>query len=160
MKPLSLDAAQRRRKDLAAIHVIAAKQLRLDEGTYRALLERVAGVRSAADLDARGRAKVLGELRRLTGEGARRMRNAVPLPDAPQHVREELQAMVAKIGAMLEESGRPWTYAHGLAGRMFKVHRVEWLHAEQLHRLVAALAIDQKRRRDRSRAVQVCERPT
>ena len=142
-------AAQRRRADLAAIHVIAGKQLRLDEDTYRALLERVAGVRSAADLDVRGRIKVLEELRRLTGEGKDRMRNAVPGPDAPQNVREEIAGMVAKIGAILAEAERGWPYAHGLAVRMFKVQRVEWLKADQLHRLVAALSIDQKRRRSR-----------
>lgn len=142
-------AALRRRKDLAAIHVIAAKQLRLDEETYRALLERVAGVRSAAELDVRGRIQVLQELRRLTGEGGRRMRNALPGPDAPQNVRDEIAGMVAKVGAILAEAERGWPYAHGLAVRMFKVQRVEWLKANQLHRLVAALAIDQKRRRSR-----------
>lgn len=145
----TFDAAAKRRKELAAIHVIATKNLRLDKDTYRALLERVTGARSAADLDARGRGKVLAELRRLSGEGAMRMRNAVPTGDVPQNVRDELQAMVSKIGAILEEAGRSWAYAHGLANRMFKVARVEWLRAEQCHRLVAALAIDQKRRRSR-----------
>lgn len=142
-------AAERRRKDLAAIHTIAAKRLHLDQNTYRALLDRVAGVRSAADLDVRGRIKVLEELRRLSGDGARRMVNAVPQPDAPQNVREEVAGMVAKVGAILAEADRGWPYAHGLARKMFGVQRVEWLKANQLHRLVAALSIDQKRRRAR-----------
>jgi phage host-nuclease inhibitor protein Gam len=42
---------------------------------------------------------------------------------------------------------RDWNYAHALAEKMFGTHRVEWLHADQLHKLVAALMIDQKRRR-------------
>lgn len=152
MPAMSIDrAAARRAKQIAAIHVLARKRLRLDESTYRDLLERVAGVRSAADLDAAGRARVLAELRRLTGEGARQMRNAVPAPGAPAHVREEISAMVGKVGAILAESGRSWAYAHGLARRMFKVQRVEWLHGDQLHRLIAALEIDQRRRGARER---------
>ena len=145
----SLEAADRRRKDLAAIHVMASKQLRLDEDTYRALLERLAGKRSAADLNTRERMAVLDELRRLVGGGVQRMRNAVPPVDEPTNVRAELRAMVSKVGAILEEAGRSWAYAHGLANRMFRVQRVEWLTASQLHRLVAALSIDQKRRRVR-----------
>ncbi len=146
---LSLAAADRRRKELAAIHVMASKQLRIDQDTYRALLERVTGKRSAGDLNARERTAVLDELRRLIGGGVKRMRNAVPPVDEPQNVRAELRAMVSKVGAILEEADRSWAYAHGLAVRMFKVQRVEWLRAEQLHRLIAALAIDQKRRRAR-----------
>ena len=82
-----------RNKQLAAIHVMAAKRLRLDRETYVALLQRVAGVDSAGKLDGRGRAAVLDELRRVAGEGQRQMRNAVNLPDAPQNVREEIAGM-------------------------------------------------------------------
>lgn len=145
----TLEEADRRRKELAAIHVLASKQLRLDQDTYRALLERVTGKRSAADLNARERTAVLEEMRRLIGGGVQRMRNAVPPVDEPQNVRNELRAMVSKVGAILGEADRSWAYAHGLANRMFKVQRVEWLTAGQLHRLIAALAIDQKRRRRR-----------
>lgn len=134
-----------RRKQLAAIHVLAKRKLKLEDDTYRELLERVSGKRSAADLDVRGRAMVLAELRRLTGDGARQMRNAVALPDAPQNVREEIAAMVGKVGALLAQSGKSWNYAHGIAKRMFRVQRVEWLKADQLHKLVAALSYAQKR---------------
>lgn len=134
-------------RQLAAIHVMASKRLRLDRETYVALLQRVAGVNSSADLDARGRAKVLDELRRLAGEGQQQMRNAVSLPDAPQNVREEIAGMVAKVGAILAELGKGWNYAHGTAKRMFNVQRVEWLRPDQLHRLVAALSYSQRRQR-------------
>jgi len=138
-------AGDPRVRQLAAIHVLASKRLRLDRETYVALLQRVAGVTSSADLDARGRGKVLDELRRLAGEGQEQMRNAVNLPDAPQNVREEIAGMVAKVGAILAELGKSWNYAHGTAKRMFKVQRVEWLRADQLHRLVAALQISANR---------------
>ena len=141
------NAAKARNKQLAAIHVLASKRLHLDRDTYVALLQRVGGVASSADLDQRGRVKVLDELRRLTGEGQRQMRNAVNMPDAPQNVREEIAGMVSKVGALLAEAGKSWNYAHGTARRMFKVQRVEWLRADQLHRLVAALSYAQKRQR-------------
>lgn len=136
-----------RTRELAAIHMLASKKLHLDRDTYVALLQRVGNVRSSADLDARGRAKVLDELRRLAGEGERQMRNAVNLPDAPQNVREELASMVAKVGAILAETGKRWNYAHGTARRMFKVQRVEWLRPDQLHKLVAALQMSANRQR-------------
>lgn len=142
-----VNVSARRNRQLAAIHVLASKRLRLDRDTYVALLQRVGGVRSAADLDQRGRATVLDELRRLTGEGQQQMRNALNLPDAPQSVREEIASMVVKVGAILAETGKPWAYAHGTAKRMFKTARVEWLRADQLHKLVAALSYAQKRQR-------------
>ncbi|MEI7036463.1 regulatory protein GemA [Fulvimonas yonginensis] len=134
-------------RQLAAIHVLASKRLRLDRETYELLLQRVAGVSSSADLDARGRAKVLDEMRRLADEGEKQMDNAVSLPDAPQNVRDEVAGMVAKVGAILAELGKGWNYAHGTAKRMFKTDRVEWLRPDQLHRLVAALQISANRQR-------------
>lgn len=147
--PLPGKASLQRNKQLAVIHVLAQKRLRLDRDTYVALLQRVSGAASSADLDRAGRIKVINELRRLTGEGEQRMRNAVALPDAPQNVREEVAGMVAKVGAILAETGKSWNYAHGTARRMFKADRVEWLRADQLHKLVAALSYHQKRQRTR-----------
>ncbi|HCA6404271.1 TPA: DUF1018 domain-containing protein, partial [Pseudomonas aeruginosa] len=50
--------------NLAKIH-IAKTQLGMDDDTYRALLARVAGVRSAKDLGPRQVDQVLVELQRL-----------------------------------------------------------------------------------------------
>ena len=146
------NATAQRNKQLAAIHVLASKRLRLDRDTYVALLQRVGNVSSSADLDQRGRAKVLDELRRLADEGQQQMRNAVNLPDAPQNVRTEIAGMVAKVGAILAELDKSWNYAHGTAKRMFRVQRVEWLRADQLHKLVAALSYSQKRQRSKGSA--------
>lgn len=59
----------------AAIHV-AKKQLRLDDDTYRDLLDRVTGKRSTADMSDQEREKVLAEFRRQgfksAGTGTRR----------------------------------------------------------------------------------------
>lgn len=135
------------RRQVAAIHVLK-HQLGLDDGTYRDLLERVTGKRSAAALDAAGRSRALNELRRLAGDGSRHARQAVPpTKDAPRAVREDAAAMIGKVGALLADANRGWAYAHGMARKMFGVARIEWCTAEQLHRLVAALEYDKRRRR-------------
>jgi phage gp16-like protein len=57
-------SAPARRAALAKIHIAKAR-LALCDASYRDLLRRVAGVESAAALDARGIAAVLAEFRRL-----------------------------------------------------------------------------------------------
>lgn len=138
-------AAKRRTAQLAAIHVLANKQLGLDRETYVALLSRVAGVTSSAGLDGKGRQKVLDELRRLSGGTARRRAHA-EMPDTPESARADIAPIIGKISAMLAEADRTWEYAHSIARKMFKVERVEWLNPDQMHRLVAALSYDQQRR--------------
>lgn len=149
------EAVIRRRKQLAAIHVLAI-QLGLDDALYRELIYRVSGahghaVRSAADLSGIQRNAVLTELRHLAGESQYRARQIVPpAKDAPRSVREEAVAMIGKIGAMLADANRGWGYAHGMARRMFHVTRIEWCTSEQLRRIIAALNYDQRRRRKAS----------
>jgi phage gp16-like protein len=149
-KTLSTDeAAKRRTSQLAAIHVMASKQLGLDRETYVALLQRVAGVSSSASLDGRGRQLVLDELRRLAG-GTAKYRAHAAVPDEPENPRADIAAMIGKVSAILADGGRTWSYAHGMAKKMFKVARVEWLNPDQVHRIVAALSYDQKRRGKKS----------
>lgn len=143
MKSTRANRDRFRRQQLASIH-IAKKRLRLDDETYRALLERVGGHRSAADLDPHGRRAVLREFARLDGARVNALANRVP--GAPAKVNDEIAAMVAKVQAILDESGRSWNYANGMARRMFKCDRAEWLKPDQLHKLVAALSYDQRRR--------------
>lgn len=128
-----------RNLQLSKIH-IAKKDLGLDDETYRALLGRVAGVRSAKDLNPRQIGHVLAEFTRLgwqstTAEKARKA--PAPAPD-----REKL---MSKVEAFLAEAKRSWAYADGMALRMFKVERVEWLDPEQLRKVVAALTYDARR---------------
>lgn len=123
---------------LAKIH-IAKAQLGLDDETYRALLARVAGVRSAKDLTKRQMGLVLSEFERLGWTPKVSAKRTKPSPSA------ERAALVGKIEAQLAEAGRPWTYADGMARRMYKVDRVEWCDTAQLQGLVAALTYDAKR---------------
>lgn len=125
---------------LAKIH-IAKAQLGLDEETYRALLARVAGVRSAKDLSPRQVGAVLAEFERLGWQSkpAKKAGRKTPTPAVDR------KALVGKIEAFLAEANRPWSYADAMALRMFQVERVEWLDSGQLQRLVAAFVYDAKR---------------
>lgn len=127
-------------KFLAKIH-IARQQLGMDDETYRALLMRVAGVRSAKDLNARQASFVIAEFERLgfVAKAAKRQGRAKP------NVAKSRRAVTNKIEALLAEAARPWSYADGMAEHMFKVERVEWLSDDQLQRLMQALIIDAKR---------------
>ncbi|MBS0212354.1 MAG: regulatory protein GemA [Proteobacteria bacterium] len=138
-----------RTRQLAAIHG-CKRTLQLDDATYRDLLERVGGVRSAADLSPAGRARVLEEFRRLGAGAAGLMRNAVPAVTTAPNVQAGNEALIGKVGALLADSGRSWNYAHGMARRMFGRQRLEWLRHDELHRLVMALQIDANRRRKRA----------
>ena len=131
-------AARRRLRDLALIH-LAKQQLGLDDDIYRALLENVAGVRSARDLDAAGRAAVLARLREhgfrpLAGTAARR-----GTPQA-RYIRWLWSRLVsagrlprdAQIGAWLKAHTRRW-HPRG----------VGWARPESLPRDVAGRVIRQ-----------------
>ena len=123
--------AELRRRELAAIH-IAARQAGLTDDAYRDMLYAVAGVRSAADLDARGRAQTLDLLR-----GRRKI--PAPAPDK--------RRLIAKIRALLES--RPDAYAEAILQRMTgHPHRapLAWATPEQLRKVVAALSYDARRK--------------
>lgn len=134
--------AQPRNNALAQIH-IAKAQLGLDDDTYRAMLWGLARVKSAADLDHAGRAKVLAHLK-ASGFKDKRAGRPRPAPDRVEQVR--------KVEALLADAGRPWDYAHAMAKRMFGVERVDFCTPDHLQRLIAALVYDQKRRAERAAA--------
>ncbi|NMY85870.1 regulatory protein GemA [Pseudomonas proteolytica] len=131
----------RRNLQLSKIH-IAKKDLGLDDDTYRALLKRVAGVTSSKDITPMQAVAVLAEFKRLGWEQKAKPKTkgrAVP------NVAPDRKKLVGKIQAFLAEADRPWEYADGMALRMFKVERVDWLDAKQLGGLITALAYDAKR---------------
>lgn len=123
---------------LAKIH-IAKKELGLDDDTYRAMLHNVAGVTSSKDLDAAGAARVIDHLKRCGWQP--KASQAGKKPNAARGRR----ALVGKVEALLADAKRPWRYADAMAQRMFGVDKVDWLDAEQLVKLVAALSYDAKR---------------
>ncbi len=142
--------ADRRRSELAKIH-IGAKQLFDDDGDYRDMLESVAGVRSAKQLDEAGRLAVIEHLKACGAkfEPARKSglkRNPPPPPP-------DTERQIAKIRAMLAEDGLPDAYAEAILKRQCShPHRVplQWADSEQLRKVIAALAYRKRRmaRRD------------
>ena len=128
-----------RNPELAKIH-IAKKDLAMDDDTYRAMLQAVAGVSSASALTPAGVNAVLAHLKRCGWK---------PKPAAKAGkkpiVAAERTALIGKIEALLAEAGRPWSYADAMAQRMFSVDKTGWLRPNQLVRLIAALTYDAKR---------------
>ncbi len=129
-----------RTRDLKLIH-IAKRQMAWDDNTYRAILERITGNASAADLNAKQRSAVIDEFVRLGWKikHHKSHRNPGTLP-------EDRQRLIWKIGAYLADAGRVWAYADGIAKRVCKVESVRFATPEQLHKIVAALEYDQQRR--------------
>lgn len=133
--------ADSRRKDLAKIH-IAKKVLGISDTAYREMLKNIAGVASAADLDGRGRSKVLGHLRSCGFKPAyKHTRQQIKHRSAAK----EREPLLLKVRAILTDLRLPWKYADSMAKRMFKVDRVHWLEPDQLHKLTIALIYYQKR---------------
>ncbi|MCG8993239.1 regulatory protein GemA [Laribacter hongkongensis] len=124
---------------LAKIH-IAKKALAMDDATYRAMLQSVAGVSSSKALSDDGVTRVLAHLQRC-GWKPKTTAKAGKKPS----VGRNRQALIGKVEALLAEAKRPWGYADSLARRMFGVEKTDWLDAEQLAKLVAALTYDAKR---------------
>ena len=132
MKPVKTN----RQRDLAKIH-IAKKQLGLDDGTYREMLMQVAGVESAADLNAIGRSNVLAHMSRA-GFSASRRRG---YPGRPRNMDRggSRAGQLKKIEALLTVGEKPWNYAHALAKRICKADRIEWVTDGELYKIITAL---------------------
>jgi phage gp16-like protein len=135
-----------RRIQLGRIHQ-AAKQLGMDDATYRALLERVTGKRSSGAMTHAERNAVLQELARLGFKRSDATARRRVFAGRPKNVKDV--PMLRKVEALLADGKKPWSYAHALASKMFHVEKVEWLRTDQLHKLVSALQIDANRKENR-----------
>ena len=128
---------------------LGAKLLGLGDGEYRGLLDRVTGRRSAADLKLPELGRVIEEMERLGARFVRPDRRRKPKPPP------EKEPLIGKIRALLADAGRPEEYAEGILRKMTKhEHRspLAWATPEQLHKVVAALSYDQRRRKERGQS--------
>lgn len=133
-----------RSRELARIHILA-DELSLSRDAYEDVLWVVARVRSAAKLDDAGRRNVVAHLQRLRGQR--------PLPEGVAPNSLSSRPLLKKIAAQLSDAGRPWGYANAIAERLAGKSHLEFCSDEELGKVVAALAIDQKRRqRGKARA--------
>lgn len=118
-----------RQTDLAKIH-LAKRELGLNEAAYRALLARVSGLDSAAQLDAAGRRRVLAELRRL---GWRPMATAV---SGQARLIRVLWLRLHRAGAVHERSEQAM---NAFARRLTGVGEVRRLNSRQANTVIEAL---------------------
>lgn len=137
------------KNSLAKIH-IAKSQLGMDDDTYRLVLRTHGGVDSAKELSLVGAAKVLAHMERC---GFKVKTGGKDIGKRPKPAKGRA-ALVRKVEAQLADAGRPWSYVDGMAKRMFKVDKFDWLDAEQIGKIIAALSYDAKRRET---AVQAAE---
>jgi len=148
---VTVASADDRRRELAQIH-IAKKDLGIDDDTYRLMLRTIARVDSAADLNAEGRRQVIAHLKARGFKpkpGAKVQRNTADSAwDWVNNAAPDRQAMLRKIAVMLKDSEREKAYADGIGRNMFGIERVEFCAPDQLHRIVAALEYDRRRRRE------------
>ena len=121
------------RKLLAKIH-IARKDMRLEEEDYRAILERLTGKRSAADLSVPQLEAVLDHLASLGWKPPVRPFKKSGKP----HVRKIYAIWKAMCGAGIPES--PTREAlHAFVLRQTKVANPEWLSPEQANQVTEGL---------------------
>lgn len=147
---MTVAETKRRRGELAKIH-IGAKQLGGDKEAYRDMLEAVTGKRSAGDLDAAGRRKVIEHLESCGAKFERPRREARRPRPAP-----EIRELLKKVDALLinhPEGRKPRSYAEGILQHMASSpHRtpLEWAKSAQLVKVVQALEVDKRRRQRRA----------
>lgn len=127
------DRAAMRKRDLAAIHKMAA-QLGLDThdpspaSEYRSLLQQVGGAASAADLSADGRGQVIRHLMRLVGTAPRSL--------SPRQFIELLWQQLGTAGKLDDPSaGGLSKFIHRMTG----VHLASGLTAVQSGKVIEAL---------------------
>lgn len=148
-----IDPAEARLRLIRGVQAMRRK-LELEDVEYRDLVERISGVhgtprRSAGDCSIPQLAAIAAELRaKERGPGAKAGQQWVGRPKG------DLAPQLAKIEALLADHRREWDYAHTLAQRICKVHRVEWCKPDQLAKIIAALQIDANRHPERSRSAR------
>lgn len=140
-----------RRTRIGRIHM-GKKALGMSEREYRAFLMRhsgdehgVGGFDSSAHMT---EAQHLQVLKAMADAGFRADRAAANKrrrwPGEPATC--DSRPMLRKVRALLADGKKPWSYAHAMAKRMHGVDKVEWCDDQQLHKLVAAMEVDVRRK--------------
>lgn len=138
---------------LSKIH-IARQQLDMDDDSYRKMLARVAGVRSAKDLNVRTAERVLQELKTLGWKPAPSKR-----AQGKPHNLEKMPAEAKVVEAQLADMKLPWSYADKIATRMFRIGKFAWLNKpDQVQSVLAALHVEQEKRQLLAEVEHLCQR--
>lgn len=127
------------KRNLIRIIHTGKSRLGWDDETYRGVLARLTGHRSASDCSP-------AELDSVVAY----MRDAGFTPSASYGRRPRVAAgrkgMLSKIEALLAEAGRPWGYLDGVTERMLGEKKpLEWLSDDQVRQVMQMLIVDAKR---------------
>ncbi|ENP2198778.1 regulatory protein GemA [Salmonella enterica] len=105
-----------------------------DDATYKGVLLRLTGKSSSTKCSIRELEDVKEYMR---SQGF--PRQAPKGKGRRPKVANRRKAILAKIEALLADSGLSWAYAEGIASRMYDQKVIEWLDDEQLHSVMIAL---------------------
>lgn len=125
---------------------IAAKQIGMDDATYRVMLKNLTGKTSSTELTQRQLDQVIDHLVKC---GAKITRGS-KRKGAPSTLDREPQ--LQKIEALLADMGLPWAYADKVAenitgGRSGGIQRLGWVKKPaDLQKIIAALVYEQQKR--------------
>lgn len=127
------------KRNLIRIVHTGKSRLGWDDETYRDVLVRLTGHRSASACSEAELEKVVAW-----------MRSAGFTPSASHGRRPRVasgrKGMLSKIEALLAEAGRPWSYLDGVIERMLGEKKpVEWLNDDQVRQVMQMLIVDAKR---------------
>ncbi|EAA9529607.1 regulatory protein GemA [Salmonella enterica subsp. enterica] len=126
------------KRNLIRIIHTGKSRLGWDDETYRDVLFRQTGKRSARDCSVSELEKTVLYMR--TQGFAPSSRGRRP------RVATGRKAILSKIEALLAEAGRPWGYLDGIVVRMLGEKKpVEWLDDEQLYKVMQMLIVDAAR---------------
>ena len=115
------------------------KVLGWDDDTYREVLARETGKRSASDCSDTELERMI---RYMRAQGFSPLAKHGKKPS----VAAGRKAMVNKIEAILTEANRPWSYLDGIIKRMLgEVKPLAWLNDDQVRKVLQMLIIDAKR---------------
>lgn len=133
-------AANPLRKKLVQLVHIGKGKLRLDDETYRDMLQVHGGAGSTSDMTVAQLERVLAHLRSCGFTPARASQNKAGKQRPPHTLgKGDKGDLTKKIEALLTDASLPWTYAVAMAKRMYRKDRIEFCDSEELAGIIAAL---------------------
>ena len=125
-----------RKKELTCIHALK-RELRLDDDTYRLMLNNLVGKNSAGLCNTFERQKVIMHMKAKVG--------AAFVGKQPHNLARNPQ--LQKIEALLTVQKKPWGYAEAMAKRMYKKSALAFCAPEELQGIITALIVGGKRKK-------------
>ena len=126
-----------RRAAMAKLHV-AKKELGFDDGDYRAVLERVTGKRSSAEMAIGELGRVLDELARLGWAPGTKGPRGKPRP-ADHPAAKKARAMFLSLGLLGVIRNPSEAGLEAFARRQLGTERLQWADQAQVYKLIEAM---------------------